>query len=135
MTEKEYYNQVTNLMGEIINLSEVQITFVDEQEKQVLGAYCFGVLNGYSLERKINPIQIQGAMIDILVKIFNYPPSTSAQFCDFLIQCTDEKFHPSINAIIHKGIEGYYEIKDGKKESIQQVVNQIIKSVKYYSEK
>lgn len=47
MTAKEYYNQIINLIGDIINLSEVHITSVDEQEKQVLGAYCFGVLNGY----------------------------------------------------------------------------------------
>ena len=74
-------------------------------------------------------------MIDVLVKIFNYMPTTAAQFCDFLIQCTDENFHPYINAIIHKGIDGYYGIKDGKKENIQRDVNQLIKIVNEYSEK
>jgi hypothetical protein len=134
MTVKEYYCEVIQMVNDIINLSGLEISTIEEQEKQVLGAYCFGVINGYSLEKKMNAIQIQGAVIDALIQKFCYSPATAAQFCDFLIKSTDKQFHPSMNAIIHRGLEGYYQLKEGRKEEIQQNIADIIQTVKRYSE-
>lgn len=50
----------------------------------------------------MDAVIIQAVMIEILNKEFGYEPHVAAQFCDFLIQCTEEEFHPTIYAIIHR---------------------------------
>lgn len=63
----------------------------------------------------MDAVIIQAVMIEILNKEFGYEPHVAAQFCDFLIQCTEEEFHPTIYAIIHRGLEAYYKLEEGKK--------------------
>lgn len=54
--------------------------------------------------------------------MFKYSSSASAEFCQFLIECTDKSFHPTMNSLIHRGIEGYFQYEEGK---IQELVNNI----------
>jgi hypothetical protein len=132
MESTEYFETINKIMDEVIRASEMDISKMNEQEKQVLGAFCFGILNGYSLKNQISAVQIHSAMIAVLVQKFQYDPTVAAQFCDFLIKCTERDYHPTMNAIIHRGIEGYYQL--GDTEKLRENIAEIIKMVKKYSE-
>jgi hypothetical protein len=71
-------------------------------------------------------------MIAVLVQRFQYEPAVAAQFCDFLIKCTERDYHPTMNAIIHRGIEGYYQL--GDTEKLRENILEIIKMVKKYND-
>jgi hypothetical protein len=69
-------------------------------------------------------------MIAVLVQKFQYDPAVAAQFCDFLINCTERDYHPTMNAIIHRGIEGFYRLEDT--ENLRENIFEIIKIDKKY---
>lgn len=62
----------------------------------------------------MDAVIIQAVMIEILNKEFGYEPHVAAQFCDFLIQCTEEEFHPQFMRLF-TGLEAYYKLEEGKK--------------------
>lgn len=128
----EYFEAINKIVDTTIRASEMDISKMDEQEKQIIGAFCFGILNGYSLKNQISAVQIQSAMIAMLVQKFQYDPAVAAQFCDFLIKCTEKDYHPTMNAIIHRGIEGYYQL--GDTEKLQENILEIINMVKKYND-
>ncbi|UOO38269.1 hypothetical protein IZU99_03160 [Oscillospiraceae bacterium CM] len=132
MEETEYFVATSEIVDKIIRTLEMDISKINEQEKQILGAFCFGILNGYSLKTQISAVQIQSAMIAMLVQKFQYDPAVAAQFCDFLIRCTERNYHPTMNAIIHRGIEGYYQL--GDPEKLRENISEIIKMVKKYND-
>ena len=70
-------------------------------------------------------------MIAVLIQKFQYDPTVAAQFCDFLIRCTERAYHPTMNTIIHRGIEGYYQLEDSEK--LRENIVEIIKKVEEYS--
>ena len=132
METTEYFEAINKMVDTIIRASGMDISKMDEQEKQIMGAFCFGILNGYSLKNQISAVQTQSAMIAVLVQKFQYDPAVAAQFCDFLIKCTDKNYHSTMYAIIHRGMEGYYQLGDTAK--LEENLSGTIKTVKKYSE-
>ena len=115
MEVSEYFQAANYISDEIFRASKTDTSKMNEQEKQIMGAFCFGALNGYSLENRISTVQIQSAMIAILVQKLQYDPSVAAQFFDFLVKCAEKDYHPTMNVIIHRGVEGYYQLEDSNK--------------------
>ena len=133
MEANKYFEATNNIVDKIIFASNLDVTKMNEQEKQIIGAFCFGALNGFSLENQISSAQIQSAMIAVLVQKLQYDPAVAAQFCNFLIKCTDKNHHPTMNAIIHRGIEGYYQLGDIDK--LRENILEVINKVRNYKEK
>jgi len=131
MEASEYFQAANYIADEIIRVSKTDASKMNEQEKQIMGAFCFGALNGYSLENRISTVQIQSAMIAILVQKLQYDPSVAAQFFNFLVKCTEKDYHPTMNAIIHRGVEGYYQLEDTNK--LRENISDIHKMVKKYN--
>ncbi len=125
-----YFAAISKIIDEVIRASEMDIHKMNEQEKQIIGAFCFGVLNGYA-NNQISAVQIQSAMIAVLVQKFQYDPADAAHFCDFLIRCTERNYHPTMNAIIHRGIEGYSQLEDTVK--LRENISEIIKIIRKYN--
>ena len=74
---------------------------------------------------------IQAAMISICINRFDYSPKIASQFCDFIIECTDQEYHPAVYAIIHRGLEGYHQFETPEK--LKENVDGIISSIKKYT--
>ncbi|MEG0153527.1 MAG: Imm48 family immunity protein [Cellulosilyticaceae bacterium] len=106
------------------------ISIEDEQERQVLGAFLFGVVNSLAFELKENPINVQGAMIEILINELKYTPKQALDFCQYLIDSTDKENNPTVFAIIHRGMDGYYELKKGDTEDVKCNFSEIVRLVK-----
>lgn len=132
MEVKKYFELINSIIDKIIRSSEMDISKMNEQEKQIISAFCFGVVNGYSLNNNISAVQIQSSMIAVLVQKFQYDSAVASQFCDFLIKCTEKNYQPAMNAIIHRGIEGYYQLEDTVK--LKENISEIFKMVKKYSD-
>lgn len=130
MEASKYFKAANYIADKIIRASKMDTAKMNEQEKQMMGAFCFGALNGYSLENRISTVQIQSAMIAILVQKLLYDPSVAAQFFDFLVKCTEKDYHPAMNVIIHRGVEGFYQLEDTNK--LRENISDIYKIVKKY---
>ncbi|MGW6148857.1 Imm48 family immunity protein [Bacillus mycoides] len=126
---KDFLNECMNIINNTI-YKVFKIDINDEQEKQILGAYLFGMFNGLGHEKNIKPVDIQGAMIQILNEKLNYSLESAVQFSQFLINSTDKNFHPTMFAIIHRGLEGYSMYKDGRNEELSRDFHDIIEVVK-----
>ncbi|MGE7875273.1 Imm48 family immunity protein [Bacillus paramycoides] len=126
---KDFLNECMNITNTIID-KFFKIDINDEQEKQILGAYPFGMFNRLGHEKNIKPVDIQGAMIQILNEKLNYSVESAVQFSQFLINSTDKNSHPTMFAIIHRGLEGYFMYKDGRNEELSRDFHDIIEVVK-----
>lgn len=107
-----FFDQSEALFDTLIDTIEVNLN--DEQEKQVLGAYLFGMLNSFGRELSVDAREIQASFIKLLTTKFNYSDEIASQFSQFVINSTVRDFHPTVFALIHRGLEAYsmYQEKD-----------------------
>ena len=48
----------------------------------------------------------------------------------FVIDATDEEFHPTVNAIIHRGLEGYLLYSDQEFDALSEDFSEVVQVVK-----
>lgn len=101
------------IVNEILALLNIDLSDTSEIERQVLACFSFGVLYAKGKEKGLEPAQIQALSIVNLQDSFNYSIEQAADFSVFLINvASDEKLHKFMNAIIHCGINGYYQLNN-----------------------
>ena len=102
----------------------------DEFERQILGTYCFGVINGYAMENRLHPGEAHGLMLSLLIRMFGYGTEAAAGFCEELIRSTDIKYNETMYAIIHRGLEGYFMLKKEDSIALKNDVEEVMRVVK-----
>ena len=118
---KEIIDNAINVLG--------KPNFENELERQLLGAFIFGIINGGAYEIETTPAEVQGLMIATLINTLKYSPQQATAFCQHLIDCTNVEENSTVNAIIHRGVEGYYQLKEQNKEAFKRNYNEIIELV------
>lgn len=102
----------------------------NELERQILGAYCFGVINGYAMENGLHPGEVHGIMLSLLLQTFGYGTEAAAGFCEELVRSTNRKYHPTMYAIIYRGLEGYFMLKKEDLAAFKKDVEEVMRIVK-----
>ncbi|MCY7144281.1 Imm48 family immunity protein, partial [Streptococcus gordonii] len=59
-----------------------------------------------------------------------YTPEVAFEMTRFVINATDKEFHPTVNAIIHRGIEGYFLYADNQYDALSEDFKDIVQVVK-----
>ena len=126
--EKQYVSESLRIVNDIIQL--VKIDLKDEMNRQTLASYIFGVLNAKAIQESISPIEVQVTMIHVGIKALDYSPEAATQMTQFVIDATDKNFHPTVYAIIHRGIEAFYIYSNEKYEQQKEDFDNIMASIK-----
>ena len=122
--KQEFFEKAKKISEEIVNVVG-QPDFTEELERQIFGAFVFGIINALAHEKKVMPIEVQAVMIEISVNTLQYTPNQAVEFCQYLINCTDKEYNPTTYAIIHKGIDGYFQLEESKSEELANNYNEI----------
>ena len=126
--EKQYVSESLRIVNDIIQL--VKIDLKDEMNRQILASYIFGVLNAKAIQESISPIDVQVTMIRVGIEALGYSPEAATQMTQFVIDATDKNFHPTVYAIIPRGIEAFYLYSTEKYEQLKEDFYNIMVSIK-----
>lgn len=126
--ENQYVSESLRIANDITQL--VKIDLKDEMNRQILASYIFGVLNAKAIQESISPIDVQITMIHIGIKALGYSPEAATQMTQFVIDATDKNFHPTVYAIIHRGMEAFYLYSNEKYEQLKEDFDNIMASIK-----
>lgn len=92
-----------------------------------------GLKDFYSMiEKYINrsSLYIQALMVHIGIDKLTYSEEVAYQMTQFVIDATDEEFHPTVNAIIHRGLEGYFLYSDHQFDALSEDFSEVVQVVK-----
>lgn len=119
------------IVNEILALLNIDLSDTSELERQVLACFAFGVLYATGKEKGFEPAQIHALSIVNLQDSFNYSVEQATDFSGFLIDvASNEKLHKFMNAIIHCGINGYYQLNNKNYIALAENMRNILSEVK-----
>ena len=101
-------DSIVNEVMEMVDTFLSLVTIEDELDRQLAAAYIFGMVNGTAQKESLTPEDVQALMVHIGIDKLTYSEEVAYQMTQFVIDATDEEFHPTVNAIIHRGLEGYF---------------------------
>ena len=125
-------DSIVNEVMEMVDtfLSLVTIDLEDELDRELAAAYIFGMLNGTAQKESLTPEEVQALMVRIGIDKLTYSEEVAYQMTQFVIDATDEEFHPTVNAIIHRGLEGYFLYSDQEFDALSEDFNEVVQVVK-----
>ncbi len=84
------------------------------------------------IEKYINrsSLYIQALMVHIGIDKLTYSEEAAYEMTQFVIDATDEEFHPTVNAIIHRGLEGYFLYSDQEFDALSEDFSEVVQVVK-----
>ena len=88
------------------------------------------MLNGTAQKESLTPEDVQDLMVHIGIDKLTYSEEVAYQMTQFVIDATDEEFHPTVNAIIHRGLEGYFLYSDQEFDALSEDFNEVVQVVK-----
>ena len=121
-------NEVMEMVDTFLSL--VTIDLKDELDRELAAAYIFGMLNGTAQKESLTPEDVQALMVHIGIDKLTYSEEVAYQMTQFVIDATDEEFHPTVNAIIHRGLEGYFLYSDQEFDALSEDFNEVVQVVK-----
>ena len=119
-------NEVMEMVDTFLSLIDLE----DELDRQLAAAYIFGMVNGTAQKESLTPEDVQALMVHIGIDKLTYSEEVAYQMTQFVIDATDEEFHPTVNAIIHRGLDGYFLYSDRQFDELSEDFNEVVQVVK-----
>ena len=123
-------DSIVNEVMEMVDTFLSLINLEDELDRQLAAAYIFGMVNGTAQKESLTPEDVQDLMFNIGIDKLTYSEEVSYQMTQFVIDATDEEFHPTVNAIIHRGLDGYFLYSDQEFDALSEDFSEVVQVVK-----
>jgi hypothetical protein len=117
-----------NRMGEtLLAAAGVDFDHASQLEQALIGTFFFGMAHAYGMLNKLTPPQVHALVLKAYSEVFHYTPEAAVQAAQSCIDATAPGNHDTMNAILHRGIDGHAQyIKEneiGLKENIRSVLD------------
>ncbi|MEK5029623.1 Imm48 family immunity protein [Paenibacillus sp. FSL M7-1046] len=116
--------------NELFELIGIRFEDTSELERQVIAAFCFGALNAIVQRDELNQPQAHALIVALLINEFKYSEKQAVDFAEDLIHATHKEYHPVMNAIIHRGIDGHYQYEKNMLDDLRSNILEVINTVK-----
>jgi len=125
MQKSDVQNMMLSLKR-VLNWTEKAGKQADELTKQVVGTFYFGMLNGCVLNEKKSSVWLQGTTIAMFIKELGYDMKAAVQFYGELCRSMQYEPEETLAAIAHRGLEGYYQWKEGAEGQLKENVEEVL---------
>ncbi len=131
MDEQEYHLKVNEIIDKVQKALDIDdFKGINDIQRLVIPSYLFGMINAFSMQNGATHMQVQAAVVAMLVKRFGYDPKSAVEYFFFLVDATKKENHPAVNNIICRGLDRFESIDDN-----EVVKNEVDRIVSILSEK
>jgi hypothetical protein len=116
----EHRTQVTAYGNDVFRVCGVEFAKTSEMQRQVCGAFLFGVAYAHGRVHQLSPPDVHALVITLLVDLLHYSAEQAGAFSSRLVQVTSAGPNDTMKAIIHRGIEGHRQLNSGEHEALRQ---------------
>lgn len=93
---------------QVVHLVAPEGTLPTERQRQVAGAFLFGMAFAEAQFLGLTPDQLEPLIVAFLHEVLGYGDEGAASFTADLIRAAKEpEYHDTLHAIIHRGIDGH----------------------------
>jgi len=104
---KTLRNDVAAMGEDLFTVVNIPFKETSELQRQLLTAFCFGMLFAIGQIRKLTPSEVHALAICFIQDVFKYSAPQAKSFADLLIESASGRGDTTLAAVIHRGIDGH----------------------------
>lgn len=126
----EIRKENTFMVQGVIDALDKDLDDYSEIQKQLLVAFVFGMIYAKGFIEKNSAEDIHALSIAMLMDSFSFSSEKASQASNFLISAaSDPSFHNTVNAVIHRGIDGHEQWIKGKSTDLVKNIENVLSAI------
>jgi hypothetical protein len=118
--------RLASLGSELLGLTDTYLDNMTIPQMEAIGAYLFGIAVVHCKINNLSPSDLPALTITLLTDVIAPDAAQAETFASRLIQATTAGPQDPLNAIIHRGIEGYEPLRSHNHERLRESFLSII---------
>jgi hypothetical protein len=116
----EHRKQLTTCGNDLLRTCDVEFGKTTEAQRQICGAFLFGVTYAYGKAHQLKPSDIQALVISTFMDVLHYGADQAAALSFKLVHATTGGPNNTTKIIIRRGIEGHRQFTTGDQAGLRQ---------------
>jgi hypothetical protein len=123
--------QIADMGQQLFVTIDIPFEKTSELQRQLLAAFAFGMVFAVGQTEKLTPPEVHALALSALMDVFHYSDHQAAAFAQQLISVSsDKRVHPTMHAVIHRGIDGHYQWQQNQTEALRTNIRGVFDAVK-----
>lgn len=119
--------EARKMASDLLAAAEVNFDQSDKLTQALIGTFLFGMLSAHGMWAKLGVTRTYDIAIDVFQDVLHYTPEAAAEGVKHCVEATRPDAHPTMNAIIHDGIEGHRQYVEGDLNGLRLNIKSILR--------
>jgi hypothetical protein len=103
-------------------------------QREIVGAFVFGMLSADGMIALLPQPVVHATAVTLLREEVGYSPDSAARFAEELIRvASDPKYHDTLYAILHRGVDGHAQWRSGNLTDLQANLRNVCEIVRTHA--
>ncbi len=116
----EHRNQLAAHGRKVLQICGIELKRTSELQRQICGAFLFGIVYAYGRTHKLGPPEIHALGITMLEDVLAYDAAQAGAFSSKLVAASAAGSEDTMNAILHRGIDGHHQLEVDQEENLRE---------------
>jgi len=116
----------TKMAAGLLSAARLQFPQLSRLHQALVGTFLFGMLHADGAIRGLEPAQIHALALIVFAETFDYSSELNAQAVQECINATSPGYHDTMNAVIHRGIDGHRQYCQGQLSTLGENLRSIL---------
>jgi hypothetical protein len=117
------------MCADLLEAAGVPFESTTELQRQVLASFAFGMAFAAGQTEHLTPPEVHALSITMLMDALKYSAHQAGAFSSHLIESAGGNGNPTIQAIIHQGIDGYGQWNSGQTVELGENISSVLQAV------
>jgi hypothetical protein len=119
-------NECNKMASALLDASGVDFDSASDLDQALLGTFLFGMIFTHGKFGGLSPPDVHAIALCVFKDTLHYTDQAAAQGVQECINATKPNYHPTMNAILHRGIEGHRQYIEKDIESLSANVRFVL---------
>jgi hypothetical protein len=106
--------------------SGLEFDSASQLEQALIGTFIFGMISTHGMMNQLQLVEVHAVALCVFQDTLHYTVDAAAQGVQECINAATPNYHPTMNAILHRGIDGHKQYLDGDFNGLSQNIQSIL---------
>lgn len=106
--------------------SGVEFDHASPLQQALIGTFVFGMIQAHGMMNQLQAPEIHAMAICVFLDTLHYTDDVATQAVQECINATTPSYHPTMNAILHRGIDGHKQYVERDTAGLSQNIRSIL---------
>ena len=126
---KALRSSLDEMCDDLVASAGVPFEGTTELQRQVLASFAFGMTFAIGQIERLTPPEVHALSITMLIDAFKYSAQQAGAFSSHLIECASGRGNPTIQAVIHRGIDGHRQWSSDRTTEFSENIKSVLQTV------